>query len=58
VTGGENPGMTAFPVGRSARRPAAPGPCLTSRPSADAVIAALFALAVLAFLLGLLALSV
>ncbi len=50
-------GMTTLHLTRISRRPAAPGPCLTSRPAADAVIIALFALTLLLFALGLLGLS-
>ena len=50
--------MTAYDLGSSPRRPtAAPGPSLTTRPAAGAFIAMMFGLAVFAFLLGLLTLS-
>ncbi len=49
--------MTVYHAGRPQRRGAAPGPCLITRPAADAVVAALFAVTVLAFLLALVALS-
>ena len=52
--------MTTYQLARSPRSPrstATPGPCLTTRPAASAFIAMMFGLAVLAFLLGLLALS-
>lgn len=50
--------MTTYDVVRSSRPTATPGPCLTDRPAAGAFIAMMFGLAVLVFLLGLLALSV
>jgi hypothetical protein len=48
--------MTILELRRSARRPPTPGTCLTARPGAGNVINAMFALTVLLFLLGLLAL--
>jgi hypothetical protein len=50
--------MSAYDLGRSPRPSVAPGPCLTSRPAAAPIIAMMFVLAVLVFLLGLLTLSV
>jgi hypothetical protein len=48
--------MTIVELHPDRRRSAGPGPCLTARPAAGGLISALFALAVLMFLLGLLAL--
>jgi hypothetical protein len=54
-------GMTTLDLTRRSLRrtdrPAAPGPCLTSRPGADAVIVAMFVLTLLLFAAGLLGLS-
>ena len=50
--------MTTYGLTRSPRPAVVPGPPLTTRPAAGAFIAMMFGLAVLVFLLGLLALSV
>jgi hypothetical protein len=49
--------MTTVHLPRPGRRSAVPGPALTIRPGADAVIAALFVLTILFFIAGLLGLS-